>query len=310
MFLSVGWGRAGRGTSSRPRPDEASAMSTDPLQFRRFRPTSAPDEGNGEMAGHPSPWRGERFRDRAAHIPVADWSTLGRNERHFFDSILTYLLEGKGAIAQAMDTIRARLAGDGPSDLEALFEQIVDHQAAHIRAVDTVRRRLDEVDGDVETPEPDPGPLIEFFDAITERSDPDDGETLTEVEELCALATAIAHIVYGISSQTGYGVLTVFLERNGILEECADLLEALRVSDEQLAAVVTRHRQQLRDDLPALESRSDHHVDRGIVASIDLVRGIQDRFDFLSFGLVPDEFVAFALDRYIEISEGSGSPAE
>lgn len=279
-------------------------MSTDSLQyFDRARPAPDPAVGRANSSAAPERTRGNILEHRAMYVPVTEWSALDSEERAFVDTLLAYLFKGKGALVRAFDTARARSELDDSADLGPLFERIVRHQVTHVRAIGTLRRRIHDQNRDEDIGEPDLEPLAEFMGTISQPLGRSEDHDLPEAQELSAIAIAISQIVFGVATQTGYRTLNVFLQRNGVLDECADLFDALCRSDEELADSVAESRHRLRQTMPVLESRVASQVEGCVVACTNLVRDVQDRFDFLSLGLVPDEFVAFALNRCFELGE-------
>lgn len=283
-------------------------MSMDPLQFRRARPAPDPAVGHTDPNAPPERAGDGLLEHRAVYAPVTDWSTLGRNERAFVDTILAYLYRGKGALVRSFAVAQSRYETAHENDLDALYERVVDHQTSHVRAIETLRRRFRET-APISDPEQEAlRPVVEFMNAVAQPIGSAEHQ-LSEPRELSASALALSLIAFGVASQTGYRVLTVFLRRNGLLEECADLLETLQRSDQELAEALLRFRRDLQRTAPTFDDLVRERLEGCVVACTDVVRRVQDRFDFLSLGLVPDEFVAFTLDRYFEIG-ASEEPVE
>lgn len=239
--------------------------------------------------------------DRIRGLEFSEWEMLGRHEREFLAELfrLTYL--GKGAIVFALSGALQRTSPDFEKPFRDLLADILDRQLEHVEALALWNAKLDggAVTGREDIRDANDEQLAHLFGSLCRT--PDLGDGRSREFDRRASALAVLRATFGVFTPTGYRGVEIFCERNGALPRCAEFVSGLAASD-------ARQFERTSEYLTGLENRAsstmevyESLVEDALLPYVELIRQFQHAFDFLELGLVPDEFVAYALDRFFEI---------
>lgn len=228
--------------------------------------------------------------DEREREPLERWRQLDLQSRGLFVTVVRYLRDGKYVLASNLDD-RAR-ADVGMAD--------ADVHRVHARYFESVASRLEG---------PDVASLCDFDNRYYSRIFDDmlpsaSGLSLEGPEASEALVGRLLEIgVPGVLADVGYLGLSTFAERHDVLDELMPVVEQMRSDDRTIATRATR---QLADVLStAALSHDDVEVafEQILMLVSGLIRRLQQQFDFLEAGLIPDEFVAHAIERWTTYRE-------
>ena len=237
---------------------------------------------------------------RARKIPLDDWHKLGRSERSMVSDSLTLFAIGKGVLAESLTILTVRRCHEMPDHVADLLADSAKRQHRHYKIFRTLQERL--------APPSEP-PDSEFEPSLLRDMINDilPSELIQEAEDsphgVTIPAILMEVILLDVVAETGFRGMRELLTRNQAMEEVRELLWDLRTDDK---AGLRKSRELLsacRYSNPEVTELIDTAIDRAVLPSVEVVRNFQRRFDFVSLGLVPDEFVACTLNRLFELTE-------
>lgn len=271
-------------------------MASRPTLYADSEPVEAP---TGESA---PPCRNEvLLADKIRGLEFSEWEMLGRHEREFLAETfrLTYL--GKGAIVFALSRALQRTSPGFEKPFRDLLADTLDRQLEHIEALAIWNAHLDgeDVAGREDVRDSNDDQLAYLFGSLCRTPDLGDGRG-GEFDRRAA-ALALLRATFGVFTPTGYRGIEIFCERNGALPRCAEFVSALAASDARQFERTSEYMAGLENRDSSTMEAYEALVEDALLPYVELIRQFQHAFDFLELGLVPDEFVAYALDRFFEI---------
>ena len=239
---------------------------------------------------------------RVHRLPLADWALLGRAEQQLLGRLFIFAEVGKGTIAELAVLGASRRSNFAHPELVDTLRTAGAQQYRHYRILAALNRRLD-----VDAESAIRSQAVHLLRYIFDRASPEDlpeGRPPT-IPALVAIGSVLVDV---LMDTTFYGADQI-LERNDALPELADLAGDVHDEDREARdwrrTCLTRFRR--RD--PATRQVVASTLDRAVLPCLKTIRTAQEHFDVVQMGLVPDEFVARALDRFFALNEPPDAPS-
>lgn len=233
---------------------------------------------------------------RARGLSLDGWELLGRSEQEFLKRIYVFNQLGKGAIGELALLATSRRSGDRSDEAVEKLQKTASEQYRHFRILKVLGSRL-EVGADAAIRSQLANVLRSVFDRIS----PDDTDPVEPplMPALVAMTAAMVDVLF----DTAFDGAEHVLERTDAVPGLTELTRALHDGDRQahqrrmdLLETFRRRDDQTRDLV-------DSTLERSVMPVMNSIRSAQRQFDVIQMGLVPDEFIARALDRLFSLND-------
>ena len=261
-------------------------------EFPEVSPPGAPGEGAAPTQ--------KALRDRVGDIDTTDWEHVGPLHRQMLRRNLRMFTLGKGALAEMLANLLSRRGSEFPDRAHELLAESARRVREHYLIFRELLGHLG-LDDSCLTDCPEARLIQQFFRGAG-------AEHLTEADpkapdQIAVVTLGYDAVLHAVGGATGYDAAMTMMQRNDCLEDIRELMAELRREDR---ARIEKTRAFLLERLAAddeVRRLLDSLFEQALLPSLEMIRTFREHVDFVSIGLVPDEFVASAIDRFVEFAE-------
>ncbi|MFB6262425.1 MAG: hypothetical protein ABEL76_02190 [Bradymonadaceae bacterium] len=243
--------------------------------------------------------------DAVDAISRREWPRLRLEQRSLLFAVFRAFARGKRAIHDSLGGIAGgafdAAGGAGIEDEGLSLEEAKRTQKRHADFFKILVRRVET--GDVREASSMASPNFEF---LFERALPRSLGAMDEHPTIESKAVAVAiyqTAILGVLADTGYAGILTFFDRNGFGRAARAPFERFRRQDRHQADVGARLLERFVERSPGSWQAVAGALDRTFLPTTGILRDFQSNFDFVDVGLLPDEFVGHAIERFCAFYE-------
>lgn len=241
------------------------------------------------------------------------WTDLSFEGRRLVGAIFRLFADGKSRVADSLSHIEEVAAR---RDLAVDAAPVATTARIHRAGAEFFKRSMALVDrseaddstfpDDISTVSREAARIFHgHVEELRQRLDEDASPT-----HLAASVALLNGAILGVLADTGYSALLTLIERQDILTALREPLETIRSVDRRCSELGHEYVIAMARAYPGIWPVIEEVLNRTYLASVGVVRDLQRRYDFFDVGLVPDEFVSMAIERFQTTFEALRDPLE